>query len=158
MVSLLVGLHVAISEIGIAAFLWAFIALLDPTPKRIQNAKIAALIGTILFFASWISGGYYYIDFYGENIKPIIKEGPQPWAHGIAMEAKEHIFLMLPFLGFLTYAFIRKYEKELAIKNNKEVKNAILLLLGLTIFLGVLMAFFGYLISSGYRIGLEALI
>jgi len=92
------------------------------------------------------------------DVKPLIKAGPQPWAHSIIMEAKEHIFLMLPFLGFICYAFIRKYEKELAKGTNKQTRKAVLLLLGLTIFLGVLMAFFGYLISSGYRTALEALI
>ncbi|MBT3642999.1 hypothetical protein HN604_03945 [archaeon] len=158
MVSTLVGLHVAISEIGIVAFLWAFIDILNPNPERIKRAKLLALIGTVLFFISWLSGGYYYVDTYGVDVKPLIKAGPQPWAHSIIMEAKEHIFLMLPFLGFICYAFIRKYEKELAKGTNKQTRKAVLLLLGLTIFLGVLMAFFGYLISSGYRTALEALI
>ena len=147
-----------ISEVGIVAFIWAFIALLHPTEKGIIHAKYAALIGAILFFVSWLTGGFYYVDFYGENVKPVIKEGPQAWAHGVVMEAKEHIFIMLPFLGVICYWFIRKYEKILAKKNGSEARKAVLLLLGLTIGLGALMAFFGYLISSGYRTALEALV
>src|SRR3990167_655172 len=98
MVNSLVGIHAAFGELGIFAFLWAFVELINPTQQRVKRAKIAAMIGVIFFFLSWFVGGFYYVSFYGSNVKPLIKEGPMPWAHSIFTETKEHVFLFLPFL------------------------------------------------------------
>jgi len=154
MVHPLIGAHAFLGELGIASFLWVFIELLNPDKKRVQRAKIAALLGTIFIFASWLAGGYYYVQFYGDAVKPIIKAGPQPWAHSIFTEIKEHVFLFLPFLSLLTFYTIKRYEKEI-IKNNK-VKRAVLLLSIIIIIIGAMMAGMGYLISSGARTALEA--
>src|SRR3989344_2053413 len=98
MVQILIGLHAALGEIGILAFLWAFVELLNPTEHRTKRAVIAVSLGTILFFASWIIGGYYYVQYYGPDVKPVINAGSEPWAHKVFTETKEHVFLFLPFL------------------------------------------------------------
>src|SRR3989344_6181175 len=113
MVHPLIGIHAFLGEAGIIAFLWVFIELLNPVSSGVKRAKLAALLGVIFLFLSWFTGGFYYVKYYGTNVKPIIKEGPQPWAHGIFMETKEHIFLFLPFLSLLTYSLIKKYEKQI---------------------------------------------
>ncbi len=155
MANLLIGLHAFLGELGLASFLWVFIETLNPQKQRVKRAKIAALLGTIFLFASWFIGGYYYTTDYGTNVKPLIKEGPQPWAHGVFMEAKEHIFLFLPFLSFLTFSLIKQYENNL--EKNKKIKKSILWLCTLIIIIGALMAFMGYLISTGARSALEAI-
>jgi glycopeptide antibiotics resistance protein len=92
----------------------------NPSPERIKRAKLVALIGVVFLFLSWFTGGYYYVNIYGNNVKPLIKEGPFPWAHSIVTETKEHVFLFLPFLAILNYAAIKKYEKELV--NDKKLE------------------------------------
>src|SRR3989344_3265467 len=150
----LIGLHAFLGELGIASFLWVFLETLNPERHRIKRAKIAALVGVVFLFASWIIGGYYYVNYYGGNVKLIIKEGPEPWGHGIFMEAKEHIFLFLPLLALLTYSLIINYEKFT--DKNKKIRKSILCMCALIIIIGAIMAFMGYLISSSARAALEA--
>jgi hypothetical protein len=148
----LIGIHAALGEIGIFAFLWVFVELLNPTEERIKRAKIVACIGTILIFLSWLAGGYYYVKIYGPDVKPMIKEGPQPWAHKVVMETKEHVFLLLPILSLFTVALMKKHD----LLNNSEARKSILKLCVLILLIGLSMAFMGYLISTGARTALEA--
>jgi hypothetical protein len=150
----LIGIHAAVGEIGVLTFLWVFVELINPSKERIKRAKIIALIGVIFLFASWFVGGYYYVDVYGSEVKPLIKEGPAPWAHSVITETKEHVFLFLPFLSLLTLGMIHKYEKDLI--KNKDAKFSLLLLSGLVVLIGLSMAGMGYLISTGFRVALEA--
>jgi hypothetical protein len=149
--SLLIGFHAAAGELAIFAFFWAFIELIDPTKQRIKRAKIAALMGVIMIFASWLAGGYYYVEFYGPDVKSIIKQGPMPLAHDVVMETKEHVFLFLPFLCLLTLGLIHKYKENLV--ENRDAKNFILSLCGLIILIGLSMAAMGYIISTGAKLG-----
>ena len=154
MVSLLIGIHAALGELGGIGFLWVLIELLYPTPQRIRQAKTVALISVIFLFLSWMTSGYYYVNVYGNDVKPLIKEGPQPWAHGIFMETKEHIFLFLPFLSLFSFFTLHTYERELM--KNKKLRTS-LILLCLFIFALVFTAgAMGYLVSSGARAALEA--
>lgn len=150
--SLLIGLHAFIGELGIASFIWVFVEMLKPDAKRIKRAKIAAILGVLFFLASWFFGGYYYLNDYGDGVKQIIKAGPQPWAHKIFTETKEHVFLFLPFLSLLTYSLILRFEKE---TKNPKLKKSILIMSLTIIVIGALMALMGYLISTGFRTALE---
>ena len=153
MVNFLIGLHAALGELGGIGFLWVFIELLNPLHQRIKRAKTIAFISMVLLFLSWFIGGYYYVNTYGNEVKPIIKEGPQPWAHGIFMETKEHVFLFLPFLSILAFSIIRNYEND--IMKNKKLRISILLLC-ISIFLFTFaIGAMGYLVSSGARAALE---
>lgn len=155
MVSPLVLTHAALGELGILAFLWVFVELMQPTKNRINRAKIASLVGATLFILSWVIGGYYYSVIYGVQVKPIIKEGPMPWAHEIVMETKEHIFLFLPFISILQFFVLRKYDLNLI--NDKTARFAMLTLLGILILGGLSMIFAGSIISTGARVALEVL-
>ena len=148
----LIGLHATLGEIGIFAFLLVFVELLNPSELRIKRAKIASLIGLTFFILSWIIGGYYYVSFYGTDVKPVIKEGPQPWAHSIVMEAKEHIFLFLPFLAVIASLLIM----NVRVNETKKLKS-ILKLSALIIITGFMMALMGYVISTGFRGALEVM-
>lgn len=154
MASPLIAAHAFLGEAGIIAFIWVFVELLNPDKRRVDRAKFAAFLGVVFFFLSWASGGFYYVSQYGLEIKPIIKEGPQPWAHLIFMEVKEHIFFFLPFLSILTLSILNKYDNELL--NDKRIKKSVLALCIAIIIIGGLMAGMGYLISTGYRVALEA--
>jgi hypothetical protein len=154
MVHPLVGIHAFLGEAGIFAFVWVLVELLNPTPKRVSRAKFAAVLGVLLFLASWWAGGYYYVEYYGPEVKPLIKEGPEPYAHSIFTEVKEHIFLFLPFLSILFTGLLFQYHHLLL--EHRDAKIAFLLLASLIIATGFAMAGFGYLISSGARAALEA--
>ena len=154
MVHFLIGAHAALGEIGAIGFLWVLIELLNPTAERVRRAKVIALISVILLFLSWFIGGYYYVNIYGEDVKPIIKEGPQPWAHGIFMETKEHVFLFLPFLALLTFFILKKYEKEII--KDKNIRISVIALCVIIFLLAFAIGAMGYLISSGARSALEA--
>lgn len=147
MVHPLLGIHAAIGELGVAAFVWVFIELLSNKPA-LHRVRNAAIVGTIAFFISWFTGGYYYLVQYGPNVKPLIKAGAQPWIHSIVMEIKEHIFLFMPILALLTTALVNNYKTTY-----KKIiqKNSVLIVI-----LGALMMTMGYIISTGAREALEA--
>ena len=153
MVHYFVGTHAALGELAAIGFLWIFIELLNKTSK-IKRIKIIALISVVLLFLSWISGGWYYVNIYSSNVKPIIKEGPQSWAHSVVTETKEHVFLFLPFLALLTFFMIWKYEKKIV--NDKNIRFSLMLLCLFIFLLAMSMGLMGYLISTGARAALEA--
>ncbi len=153
----LIGVHAFLGELGLVCFIWVFVEMLNPTPSRLKRAKIASFLGVVLFFASWIVGGYYYSTDYGSLVKPVIKAGPQPWAHSIITEVKEHVFLFLPFLAILNYTLIIRFSSYLKDQKDERVRKAVLYLSVLILFVGALMGAMGYLISSGYRAALEVL-
>ncbi len=146
----LIGTHAGLGELAILAFLWAFVELLGPTKSRIRRAKIASLLGAVFFVLSWVTGGTYYVTQYGELVKPVIKAGAEAWAHSIVMETKEHVFLMLPFLGVLQNVLLRRMDL-----NDPKSRRVILILTGWIVLFALSMVAMGYLISGAYRSALE---
>ena len=147
-------IHVFAAEIGLFAFLWILVELLNPTEARINRAKIVALVGVVCLITAWFVGGFYYVEVYGSHIKPVIKESEAKWVHSVVMEVKEHVFLFLPILSLLVAGLLYKLDKELMHKNDARV--GIILLSGLIFLLGFSIAGMGAVISSGYRFALEA--
>jgi hypothetical protein len=145
----LIGLHAALGELGFLAFIWVFVELLNPTEERIKRARIAAVLGAIFIFGSWAAGGFYYVNVYGQEVKPAIKAGPEPWAHSIFMETKEHVFLFLPFLSVLEVFMVFGYGNKLI--KDRRMRLSVLLIAGLIVLLGLAMVGMGYIISSGFR-------
>lgn len=155
MSELLIGTHAFLGEAGALMFLWVLVELLNPTFIRLKRARSVALLGTIFFALSWIVGGYYYVEVYGPLIKPIIKAGPQPWAHGVAIETKEHVFLFLPFLAFLLFSALTTLRDRLL--EDQTLRIALVLLAGLIVLIAFAMAGLGVVTSMGFRSALEAL-
>lgn len=151
---LLIGLHAGLGELGGFLFLWVFVELLNPTERRLKRAQTVALFGTIFLLLSWLVGGYYYVTVYGSLVKPVIKEGPFPWAHGVVTETKEHVFLFLPLLSITAYGLIARYRFVLIA--NKKLRVALLTLVGLVVLITLAMAAMGFIMSSGFRSALEA--
>jgi len=142
--------HIALGEVGILAFVWVLMEVVQgPSGAGVLRIRGAALLGTGLFFAAWLAGGMYYVIEYGENIKPVIKEGPWPWAHGVFMETKEHIFLFLPFLALVATALVWQYGDRL--RDDRAMRFAVYALGSVVILIGVLMTVMGYFVSSGFR-------
>ena len=152
--NVLIGLHAGFGELGALAFLWVAIELINPTEGRIRRATMVALFGTVAFFLSWLTGGYYYLTDYQSVVKPLIKKGPYPWAHSVITETKEHVFMFLPFLSFVVWGALKQYGNDL-LTSRTSLAYSIMILAAL-IFIGAfVMAGMGYLISSGMRSALE---
>jgi len=152
MVNPLILIHAICAEIGLFAFLWVLVEMLNPSETRIARAQVAALTGFACLFFAWLVGGFYYVEVYGLHVKPLIKASDAEWVYSIVMEAKEHVFLFLPILASLTAALLYKYDGELI--HNRDASVSIVLLAGVIFLLGFSIAGMGAIISSGYRFAL----
>ncbi len=140
--------HIFLGIIAIAFFYSVTMNLLK-REVNLFSFKRNSFGGLLAFILSWLTGGYYYVFYYGDNVKPIIKQGLYPWAHNFIMELKEHIFLYLPFLAFIV--FIASYSMQDKLKENENLRKS-LAMLSLTVFiLGLLVAFMGIVISGAVK-------
>ena len=143
----LIGLHLGFAIIGIDAFFWVAGEIIAKANHALRM-KLASLIGVAAFAASWLFGGYYYVVYYGSQVKPIIKSGLAPWAHLIVMEAKEHIFLfILPLAITVTLAAFLSKEDFIGLRRSVLLVTILILSLGLAI--GIM----GFIISAAARWG-----
>lgn len=152
----LIGLHAWLGEFAALMFVWAFIELLTGADPNIRRARNAVLLGLFFLFGAWFVGGHYYVDIYGAQVKPFIKDGPMPWAHGVVMETKEHVFLFLPFLGLLAWGLLRRMGGGADHKPGD--RKAALYAVGSVAVLAGGMALLGFLVSSGFRAALEGMV
>lgn len=86
--------------------------------KRAPNYGFVSRVAwgaAALFFLSWAASAYYYVTYYGTAVKPKILAGDMPWGHTFFMEAKEHVFLILPFMAIsiaLCVSYLRLYDDD----------------------------------------------
>ena len=142
------SIHVLIGVTGIIAS-YATLIWLFKRNVPVRLLKISSLTAFVAYITAWITGGYYYVIYYGGNVKPIIKEGPTPWVHLIIMEVKEHIFLFLPLLSFVVLLVVWLNGNKL--QENRRLRNALALVALITLVIAVLMALGGVVISGSAR-------
>ena len=142
------SIHVLIGVTGIIAsymtLMWLF---KREIPLRLL--KGGSLVAFIAYVTAWITGGYYYVVYYGSNVKPGIKEGPTPWVHLVVMEVKEHIFLFLPILAFVILLVV--WLKGDILQENRKLRNALALVALITFIIALSMALGGVVISGAAR-------
>lgn len=141
-------LHVILGIVAVAASYAVWLELLKKSPST-SFLKKSSLISFFSYFFSWFSGGYYYVFYYGAVQKPKIVAGAYPWAHKIFTEAKEHIFLFLPFAVLALLIVIWKGNQDFS-QNDSLRKGAVFLAGAITI-LGVFVALAGIIISGAVR-------
>jgi hypothetical protein len=135
---------------------WIIVEMLYLTEGGVARAKIASYIAAFLVTAGcWIVGGYNYLAAYGSQVKPIILAGPEPWAHSIVMEVKEHIFVFLPIIVFALSLTLAILDKDALLKD-REARRAITITASLALFMVLLMFLMGAIISNAGNVGLEA--
>jgi len=144
--------HVLLGVWGIVLTVWVIVELINANEKSLTRTKNVSLLATILFWGSYITGGWWYWVYYGGD-KAIIKEGAFPAAHGFFMETKEHLFFMIILLSMLL---------TIIVKNNNLLENKTFRTLALTVAIIVVvfgfgMEFFGSMITKGVKIGLLGL-
>lgn len=145
----LIGLHLGFAILGIDAFLW-LLGEVQKDAGSVRRRTITAGIALCGYLSSWLIGGYYYVRFYGPLVKPVIKAGRAPWAHTIAMEVKEHIFLFAVPLGIVIFCLSLMPARELEKMGLKRIMSA---LLAFAAGLGLLIGVFGFMISAAARWG-----
>ena len=145
----LIGLHLGFAILAIDAFLWLLGEVIADagSPRR---RLAAAAIGSISFILTWIVGGYYYVTFYGPLVRPVIKAGNAPWAHAIAMEAKEHIFLFVIPIAVTVFLLARLNANEL---QSLGLRKGLIRLTAITAGLGLSLGLMGFIISAAARWG-----
>ena len=132
---------------GIDAFLWVLGELMAGDVHS-GRARFAGLLGVIGLLGSWLLGGYYHLNYYGTLVKPIILKGSAPWAHAIAMEAKEHLFLFLIPMAVTVLLFLMVDRATFA---TYRIKNSLRVLVGLIAVLALSIGAMGYIISAAAR-------
>lgn len=100
-------IHVLSGVIAIGIHNVVLMHLLKKVPDYAFIARIA-WASVVLFLLSWATSAYYYVTYYGSAVKPRILAGETPFAHTFLMEAKEHIFLLLPFMA-ISIALLAEY-------------------------------------------------
>ncbi|MCR4323230.1 MAG: hypothetical protein NUV61_04050 [Candidatus Azambacteria bacterium] len=144
----LLSLHVILGVIGVIAFAGVWMNMLKRA-LPLKFLKWSSAIGFISFIASWFAGGYYYTVYYGKAAKPLIVKGQYPWAHALFMEAKEHIFLFLPFLAASLFIALLLLDKNA--ETEVPLKRALTWLAGVIVVLGIIMTLSGIIISGAVR-------
>ncbi len=145
----LIGLHLGFAILGIDAFLWLLGEVVANAGSTVRR-KASALVGLFAYVLTWIIGGYYYVKFYGPLVKPIIKAGGAPWAHAVAMEAKEHIFLFALPLAVTVYLLSKLDAAELqALGLRSHFLRLIIIVAGFGLSFGLM----GFIISAAARWG-----
>ncbi len=142
----LLSAHILLGVIGVSASVVAAYCLIRPKIDALPLR--AAWIATLSYILSWLSGGWYYWKFYGASVKPAILENT-PWAHLIFMEAKEHVFLFLPFAA-LVFSLVLYTHKEALISDDTLRKQTLFLALAIA-GIAVIITLSGVLISGGSR-------
>lgn len=145
--AVLIGLHLGAAIIGIDAFLWVLGELMAGD-VHLGRARFAGFLGVLGFLGSWLAGGYYYLNYYGTLVKPGILKGTAPWAHAIAMEAKEHIFLFIVPMAVVVLLFLMV---DRAILATYRIKNSLRVLVGILATLALVIGAMGYIISAAAR-------
>jgi hypothetical protein len=141
-------IHPALGGLATLAALWVFVDTLNAKESSRERVKRISILCAVLIWLTYIVGGYWYVVHYGPE-KAIIKAGPWPFAHGIFMEVKEHVFLMLLLLA--TYLPIAASGNITA---NKGARKVVLWVSGLIIPVALSMEGSGAIISVAVKIGL----
>ena len=145
----LMMLHATLGVLGVLASLWVFVEALNLSEANRGRLVVAALSVAVLFWVTYLVGGYWYVVHYGTE-KAIILAGPWPAAHKFFMETKEHVFLLLLLLAsFLPIAAVREQTSI-----GSPARPLLLWSSGLLVLGGLAMEGAGALISLGVKLGL----
>ena len=140
--------HVLFGLVGVmASFRVTFLLIKStlPIPALIR----ASMYAFFSYLISWFSGGWYYWKYYGSIVKPKIVGGEFSWAHLVFMEAKEHVFLFMPF-ATLCIALVLWLKAD-ALQQDPALRKKLMVLSFFVTLLAVIITLSGVLITGGAR-------
>jgi hypothetical protein len=141
--------HAFLGELGGLCFLWALVEIINRSEAGLARARFAGCLGVVLLFLAVCTAGYPYVAHYGSAVKPVILKGPMPWAHGVIMETKEHIFMFVPLLALCATIAMYVAKREGAAS---AAYRYISVLCGLIVLMVLAMAGMGFIISAAVRV------
>jgi len=145
---LILMLHPTFGVLAMISAVWVFVETLNASDANIARLRSASVLVAVLVWLAYIVGGYWYVVYYGGD-KAIIKAGPWPFAHGLFMETKEHVFFMLLLLAtFLPIAASADIVRKAA------TRSVVLWTSGLVVLMGLAMEGAGAFISMGVKVAL----
>lgn len=136
---------------GLVGFMATYAVLMALFRKKssIKILRFSSALAFLSYLTSWFSGGYYYVFRYGAEVKPIIKNGDNGWAHSFFMETKEHVFLLLPILTFmLALVFFLRGDD---VVSSGKMKRVVIYMTVLTALLALFITASGIIISGSAR-------
>ena len=142
-------MHPTFGVFGILAAAWVFVDALNVNDANLKRIRTAAAVASVLMILAWITGGYFYVNFYGAE-KAMILQGPWPFAHNFMMETKEHLFFVVLLLALYLPIAARD---QLTTKGPKLV---VLATSGLIVLTGIAIEGAGAIISMGVKVALLA--
>ena len=140
--------HVILGLVGVMTSFRVTLLLLQ-TEVNVKSLRNSSILAFISYLISWLSGGWYYWKYYGASVKPKIVGGDYSWAHLIFMEAKEHVFLILPF-ATLCIALILWFKADTLATDIVLKKRLMVLSLVITT-IAIIITLSGILITGGAR-------
>jgi hypothetical protein len=143
--------HVFFGVLGILVAVALFFDTLNLSSANVKRIRLMSLAVLALFFLSYFMGGDWYVENYAAE-KALIKAGPWPWAHDLAMEVKEHVFFLLLLLA--SYLPMVVYQK--GILDDRRLKVLALTVIGFMVLVGLGMDGFGAIIAMGAKLGVMA--
>ena len=140
--------HILLGIAGVVSSYVVWLGLLK-SKQSLSFLRTTSIVATVLYFASWLSGGYYYALYYGAHVKPVILAGAYPWAHKFFIEVKEHVFMFLPFMALATVLalYVVNEQGEL----NERSRKWLTLLVGITTIIGIFITLSGVVVSGAVR-------
>jgi len=151
----LLSLHVILGVVGVmASFMVAFMLIRPDT--QLSKLIRASWVSFLSYALSWFTGGWYYWKYYGAAAKDgyvfprgRIVGGEYSWAHYIFTEAKEHVFIFLPFAA-LVLALILHYRGE-ALMGDAGLRKKVFELAIVIAVVGVIITLSGIIMSGAAR-------
>jgi hypothetical protein len=119
--------------------------------NKLADATTALWTGLAVLMLAWFCGGWYYVEMYGDVVKPVIKSADDTkWVHSLIMEHKEHWFLLIPALYGFTVLYFKHYLAHF-LETNPGLKTTAFALLGTIMVAAVFMAAEGGIITATVR-------
>lgn len=140
--------HVLFGLVGVMASFRVTLLLIKDT-LAIPTLARTSFYAFFSYLISWLSGGWYYWKYYGASVKPAIVGGNFPWAHLVFMEAKEHVFLFMPFATLCIALML--WLKGDALQQDPALRKKLMVLSFFVTLLAVIITLSGILITGGAR-------
>jgi len=141
-------LHPTFGVFGIMAALWVFVDALHVSEDTVARVRLACAVSSVLLVLTWITGGWFYVAYYGPE-KAMILKGPWPFAHSFFMETKEHFFFIILLLALFLPIAARDN-----LVTSKGARNVVLAVSGLIVAAGIAAEGAGAIISMGVKVAL----
>jgi hypothetical protein len=142
--------HATFGVLALLASVWVFVDTLNGSDQAMLRIRRASALVAALLWLTAVFGGYWYLSWYGTD-KALIKAGPWPFAHTVAMETKEHVFFTLLLLGSYLPIVARDFRMRA-----RRTRGLLLTISALIVALGLAMEGAGAIAALGVKLSLQA--